>query len=289
LLLLLRCCCAAAVLLLLLPQAGTITINFRLLPGDTSDTIRQQLLHWLGPDAAHAAIAFTDKWETPAAVTDPNGPYFALVKDAIQEAWRLKGPATSAAEQGEKQHAAAAVAASQASRDTQQQQQQQQQKHTQEDMLLKAGHTVGSASSSRAKQLPVIPYLLCGGTDSKWYANLTRNIVRFAPFSVNRRAGDLKRVHGTDERLSVGDFVRMLCTFKAGMKMAGLHMHLGSEAIHTPTVFKSAAAAAAAAVQHSPADSNSGKSMDAEAACSEGLQQAVEGDSSSRAEASGEL
>jgi acetylornithine deacetylase/succinyl-diaminopimelate desuccinylase-like protein len=229
-------------LLLLLLQAGTVSINFRLLPGDTSDTIHQQLLRWLGADAQHANITFTDKWETPAAVTDPEGPHFALVKAAIREAWQLnrqssKGQSPKGARHDQPQTAAAAAGANVGNK----QQQQQQQQHAQDD------HVMNPPAGSAAGLLPVIPYLLCGGTDSKWYANLTSNIIRFAPFSVNRRAGDVKRVHGTDERLSVGDFGRMLCTFRAGMRLAGMHMHLGS----------AAAAAAAAAAQQVPAERGS--------------------------------
>jgi hypothetical protein len=206
-------------------QAGTVSINFRLLPGETSDHIQQQLLHWLGDDAQHASIAFTDKWETSAAVTDPNGPHFAVVRDAIQEAWQLKGhirgnEGTGAGKPTDQQHAAAKQGAGSHNGIGQKQQQQ------------VTGSVAGGSTSAEHSSavLPVIPYLLCGGTDSKWYANLTSNILRFAPFSVNRRAGDLKRVHGTDERLSVEDFGRMLCTFRAGMRMAGMHMHLGSKA-----------------------------------------------------------
>jgi acetylornithine deacetylase/succinyl-diaminopimelate desuccinylase-like protein len=205
-------------------QAGTVTINFRLLPGETSDHIQQQLLHWLGDDAQHASIAFTDKWETPAAVTDPNGPHFALVKAAIQEAWQLKGhgresDGINVKKAAGQQHSAADEGAGSITSVGRQQQQQ------------GTGSIAGDiAPELRSAGLHVVPYLLCGGTDSKWYANLTSNILRFAPFSVNRRAGDLKRVHGTDERLSVQDFGRMLCTFRAGMRTAGMHMHLGSKA-----------------------------------------------------------
>jgi hypothetical protein len=246
---------ALALPLPLLLQTGSITVNFRLLPGDTSETIRQQLLQWLGPDAVHADITFTDKWERPAAVTDPKGPQFALVRDAIREAWRLKGQPSEAAAQGDKQHAADAASGLQAGRNKQEQQLQQ---HAQDDTSLKSAQPSSNDASSGAGLLPVIPYLLCGGTDSKWYANLTSNIVRFAPFSANRRAGGLKRVHGTDERLSVGDFGHMLCTVRAGMWMAGMHMDLGDEA----------PADAAAAAQHVPAGPGSSRGSHRAAAAS---------------------
>jgi carboxypeptidase PM20D1 len=50
----------------------------------------------------------------------------------------------------------------------------------------------------------VAPYLVLGATDSKHYKNLTRNIFRFEPTRLND--ADLKRIHGTDERISVGSY-----------------------------------------------------------------------------------
>mmetsp|Transcript_17488 Transcript_17488/g.52473 ORF Transcript_17488/g.52473 Transcript_17488/m.52473 type:complete len:508 (+) Transcript_17488:152-1675(+) len=58
----------------------------------------------------------------------------------------------------------------------------------------------------------VAPYLVVGGTDSKHYAPLARNIYRFQPMSIDRRGGDLDRIHGTDERISVRD-LEAACTF----------------------------------------------------------------------------
>ena len=48
-----------------------------------------------------------------------------------------------------------------------------------------------------------IPFLLTGGTDSKHYQGLCAGqTLRFAPVAMNRSAGDLKRVHGIDERVA---------------------------------------------------------------------------------------
>lgn len=51
----------------------------------------------------------------------------------------------------------------------------------------------------------VSPYLLTGATDARYYSPLSANIYRFIP--AHLRAPDLERVHGTDERISVDDFV----------------------------------------------------------------------------------
>lgn len=66
--------------------------------------------------------------------------------------------------------------------------------------------------------LPVLPNLMSGGTDSKHYSELTTAILRFCPVSYNQ--GDEHRVHGTNERISVEDFGKLLCTYKAGLKLA---------------------------------------------------------------------
>ncbi len=50
----------------------------------------------------------------------------------------------------------------------------------------------------------VAPYLVLGATDSKHYKNLTKNIFRFEPTRLVD--ADLKRIHGTDERISIESY-----------------------------------------------------------------------------------
>lgn len=52
----------------------------------------------------------------------------------------------------------------------------------------------------------VAPYLDVGGTDSRHFQDLTEDIYRFMPFRLSRE--DLKRIHGTNERVSVEAFVK---------------------------------------------------------------------------------
>jgi len=52
----------------------------------------------------------------------------------------------------------------------------------------------------------VAPSQVIGATDSRHYAALSNSIYRFAPFIVN--AEDLKRIHGTDERISVENYAQ---------------------------------------------------------------------------------
>ncbi|NBB18350.1 M20/M25/M40 family metallo-hydrolase [Runella sp. CRIBMP] len=50
----------------------------------------------------------------------------------------------------------------------------------------------------------VAPYLVVGATDARFYRNVCSNIYRFMPVRMNEE--DLKRPHGTNERISETDF-----------------------------------------------------------------------------------
>ena len=53
-----------------------------------------------------------------------------------------------------------------------------------------------------------MPFLVTGGTDSKHYQRLCGGqTLRFMPVGMNRTAGDLKRIHGIDERVSEEAFL----------------------------------------------------------------------------------
>ena len=52
----------------------------------------------------------------------------------------------------------------------------------------------------------VAPYLVVGATDSRHFAALTPNVYRFAPLRLG--PADLSRIHGTNERIGVADYVQ---------------------------------------------------------------------------------
>ncbi|UCC73199.1 MAG: M20 family peptidase [Gemmatimonadota bacterium] len=54
----------------------------------------------------------------------------------------------------------------------------------------------------------VAPYLVVGGTDSRYFVSLTRNVYRFAPVELS--SGEYNTVHGTDERLAVDALADMV-------------------------------------------------------------------------------
>ena len=58
----------------------------------------------------------------------------------------------------------------------------------------------------------VAPFLVVGSTDSKWYASMCETVLRFVP--VRMTSADLSRVHGTDERISIDAYERVIEFYK---------------------------------------------------------------------------
>jgi carboxypeptidase PM20D1 len=54
----------------------------------------------------------------------------------------------------------------------------------------------------------VTPFLVLGGTDARHYTDLSRNVFRFSPYRTG--PDDLARFHGTNERISIEDYGRMI-------------------------------------------------------------------------------
>ena len=54
----------------------------------------------------------------------------------------------------------------------------------------------------------VAPGLMVAATDSRHYVGITDNIFRFSPVRAN--SDDLKRFHGTNERLSIDGYADMI-------------------------------------------------------------------------------
>jgi len=54
----------------------------------------------------------------------------------------------------------------------------------------------------------IAPSLVVGGTDARHYTGLTPNVYRFLPLTIG--STDLARIHGTDERISIADYQRMV-------------------------------------------------------------------------------
>jgi carboxypeptidase PM20D1 len=59
-------------------------------------------------------------------------------------------------------------------------------------------------SLAPAERLPVLPYLVMGGTDAKYWGAHTDNAFRFLPVPLGD--GDQARIHGVNERIRVEDY-----------------------------------------------------------------------------------
>jgi len=66
----------------------------------------------------------------------------------------------------------------------------------------------------------VTPWLVVGGTDSRYYARLTPNVLRFVGSAIGK--DDLRRVHGMDERVGVQAYAGAVQIYIQLLKNAAL-------------------------------------------------------------------
>lgn len=66
--------------------------------------------------------------------------------------------------------------------------------------------------------VPTAPFLTLQGTDSRHYTDLADDNYRFTPFIY--RSDDLKRIHGTDERVMIEDLARGAAWYEALLRRA---------------------------------------------------------------------
>lgn len=81
------------------------------------------------------------------------------------------------------------------------------------DTNTPAYRLVSSAIRSMApgEALPVIPYLVMGGTDAKYWGPHSARVFRFLAIPLGN--GDRERVHGVNERVSIADYVTSVTFF----------------------------------------------------------------------------
>jgi carboxypeptidase PM20D1 len=75
-----------------------------------------------------------------------------------------------------------------------------------------AFRTLERTIRSVAPDAIVAPYLVVVVTDSRHYADMSRNVFRFLP--VRLTASDLGRMHGSDERIGVGEYEAAIRTYR---------------------------------------------------------------------------
>lgn len=64
-----------------------------------------------------------------------------------------------------------------------------------------------------------VPYLMMAATDARWYEAVSDNQYRFTPYFVDE--ADLKRIHGTNERISIDNLNRCVAFFRNIMENTG--------------------------------------------------------------------
>jgi carboxypeptidase PM20D1 len=159
----------------IIPSTASITINCRLLPGDTSTDVKRYL-----EDLIKVDLHLPEKPELiqlgesvpGSAVASSHGPHFDLIRRAIQESGLTGG--TSA-----------------------------------RDARGESTINNNNNNNNNTKRVEiVVPLLLTGMTDSRYYADLAEGrVYRFSPLGLNRTGGDMKRIHGIDERVSVENVI----------------------------------------------------------------------------------
>jgi carboxypeptidase PM20D1 len=136
--------CNAGVKENVLPNSAVAVINFRIMPGDTVESVIERVNTIVNDERVHAKPLAAPNG--PSRVSDLNAPsYAALVKSILETA----PPDTVAA-----------------------------------------------------------PFMVLGASDSRHYESIADNVYRFLPIRMSKE--DLDRIHGTNERIAVNDYARMV-------------------------------------------------------------------------------
>ncbi len=65
----------------------------------------------------------------------------------------------------------------------------------------------------------VAPTLLAGRTDSRFFEDIAGNVLRFTPIVVG--PSDMKRLHGTNERIGTDNFIEAITLYRQLILNAG--------------------------------------------------------------------
>lgn len=136
-----------------LPGMATASINYRLLPGDSADTVLKHLQRVLA--GLDVTIEKQPKSNEPSGVSSTSAAGYQLLSRSLRE--------------------------------------------------LQPG-------------VVVAPGLLMGGTDSRHYAGIAQDIYRFSP--VHAGPQDIARFHGSNERVSVANYVEMIQFYERVLRNA---------------------------------------------------------------------
>ena len=121
-----------------LPTEASAVVNFRILPGDTIDTVVQHVTNVVGDDRVTIQRSENKDGREPTAISDVNAPAYRLLERTAKDVF---------------------------------------------------------------PDVVVGPFLVLGGTDSRYYSNVTPNVYRFTPTRMG--SDDTARLHGVNERIGV--------------------------------------------------------------------------------------
>ncbi len=127
-----------------LPIEATAVVNFRILPGETRESVVARVRRIIDdPQVEIRRLGGSD----PSPVSRTDSPAFALLKNTIRASMPLP-------------------------------------------------------------DLAIAPYLVMAGTDAKHFSSLSENVYRFIPFHIMQQ--DMKRIHGTNERIEVENYAQVI-------------------------------------------------------------------------------
>ncbi len=129
-----------------LPQKSTVTVNFRILPGETAYSVKKHVERAINDRAIR--IIDPPYHLEPSKISNPYSASFRAIQQAVSTCFH--------------------------------------------DAI-------------------VVPYLVLGGTDSRFYEPLSANIFRFSPVVLTR--DELATMHGTNERISIASLSDMIRFF----------------------------------------------------------------------------
>jgi len=121
-----------------LPSRARAVVNFRILPGDTWETVVEHVRRTVDDPEVTVSVLGDGRGRNPSPVSPVDSPSFQLLRSVI------------------------------------------------------AGSFEG---------VPVLPFLVLGGTDSRHFTPISPDVYRFSPFVYH--PDDLERIHGTNERVAV--------------------------------------------------------------------------------------
>lgn len=133
-----------------LPPSASALVNFRILQGDTVQSVVEHASKCIDDDRVQ--VTALPGHVDPSPVSDPFGPEYQLIEKTIRQTWA-------------------------------------------------------------SPNLLVTPYLVIGGTDSKYFAStIAKNVYRFSAVRVES-AADTARWHGVNERVLVSEYARSVAFF----------------------------------------------------------------------------